>query len=660
MKDVVLYVHGKGGSAAESEHYAPLFPGCEVIGLNYKSFTPWEAGKEIRETVEKLCREDGSITLIANSIGATFSMSAGIDALIRKAYFISPIVDLERLIRNMMAWANVTEEELQSRGVIPTAFGEDLSWEYLCYVREHPISWNAPTEILYGSADKLTDYETVTAFVKAHRVGLTVMDGGEHWFHTPEQMAFLDDWIRRQEAGAEQKILVHGKQYRVLRLLGHGKGGYSYLVACGGRQVVLKQIHHEPCDYYQFGNKIEAERRDYARLKNAGIRIPELVDIDTDAERIVKAYVDGPTIAELIHNGVSVTDFLPQVREMAAKAQACGLNIDYYPTNFVVSGGELWYIDYECNDYMPEWDFEHWGVRHWLPTVECRAYREEDFDAVCAFLIALNREDKTHIDWNWARFEWMIEHPEFDKSAISSIGLWWERDRIVGAAIYDMYFGEAFCAALSGYEAIYPEILDYAYRELKDDAGLRIAICDESRSEIEAAETGGFAPAGQSETLLRLELDKLRRRELPEGYTLSELDPAEQPEAFQWLLWQGFDHGTDYEEFKRNDPIVPRRRPHLNKRLSLAAAAPDGALVAYCCVWVRPDTDYAYVEPVCTVPAHRGKGIAAALLSEALTRAKALGANEAYVLSDLPFYGKLGFEKAQHFTFYRKEGEENA
>ena len=292
--------------------------------------------------------------------------------------------------------------------------------------------------------------------------------------------------------------------------------------------------------------------------------------------------------------------------------------------------------------------------------MEFRHYGDADYESVCDFLIELNRESRTHIHWNWARFEWMIEHPEFDKSAIPSIGLWWERDRIVGAAIYDMYFGEAFCVALPGYEAIYPEILDYAYRELKDEAGLGIAICDGNQREIEAAEAAGFAPAEQSETVLRLELDKLRRTVLPEGYTLSELDPVEKPEDFQWLLWQGFDHGTDYEEFKQNDPIIPQRRPHLNKRLSLAAAAPDGALVAYCCVWVRPEPDYAYVEPICTAPAHRGKGIAAALLSEALTRAKALGAKEAYVISDLPFYEKLGFEKMRHYTFYRKEGKENA
>ena len=80
--------------------------------------------------------------------------------------------------------------------------------------------------------------------------------------------------------------------------------------------------------------------------------------------------------------------------------------------NFIF-GGLLWYIDYECNEYMTEWDFEHWGIRQWLSTVEFRPYREKDYEAVCAFLIALNQNDKKHINWNWARFEWMMEHPEF-------------------------------------------------------------------------------------------------------------------------------------------------------------------------------------------------------------------------------------------------------
>ena len=165
-----------------------------------------------------------------------------------------------------------------------------------------------------------------------------------------------------------------GKEYRLIRLLGHGKGGYSYLAECDGRQVVLKQIHHEPCDYYTFGNKIEAECRDYQRLKDAGIRIPAMLAVDMGSERIVKEYIEGDTVFDYVRDGVSVEPYLQQVREMAALAKTQGLNIDYFPTNFVVRGGVLWYIDYECNDYMDEWSFDNWGVKYWSRTPELEEY----------------------------------------------------------------------------------------------------------------------------------------------------------------------------------------------------------------------------------------------------------------------------------------------
>ena len=176
MKELVLYIHGKGGNAGESEHYKPLFSECEVVGLNYQTFTPWETGKEIREAVIKMNAEYDSIKLIANSIGAFFSMNAGIDAMIHSAFFISPIVDMEKLILNMISWANITENELEEKGVISTSFGEDLSWEYLRYVREHPVCWTVPTKILYGSRDNLTSYETMSVFAKTHDAELTVIE----------------------------------------------------------------------------------------------------------------------------------------------------------------------------------------------------------------------------------------------------------------------------------------------------------------------------------------------------------------------------------------------------------------------------------------------------------------------------------------------------
>lgn len=167
---------------------------------------------------------------------------------------------------------------------------------------------------------------------------------------------------------------INGVSYEIIKLLGHGKGGYSYLARKDGKQYVLKQIHHEPCDYYTFGNKIEAERNDYERLLTAGISIPKMLDIDMSEERILKEYIDGPTIYDLVKNDCMEEIYLTQVREIARQAKSVGLNIDYFPTNFVVQDGQIYYIDYECNSYMEEWNFENWGVKYWSKTPEFLEY----------------------------------------------------------------------------------------------------------------------------------------------------------------------------------------------------------------------------------------------------------------------------------------------
>lgn len=197
LKKAILYIHGKDGNAEEAKHYKHLFPECDVFGLDYKGSTPWETKPEIEQVFDRLKAEYGSVIIVANSIGAFFAMNALHGKEIEKAFFVSPIVDMERLIADMMGWAGVTEQRLQNEKEIETSFGETLSWEYLCYVRENPISWNVPTHILYGEKDHLTSYQTVSKFEEETNASVTVMKNGEHWFHTEEQMAFLDDWIKR-------------------------------------------------------------------------------------------------------------------------------------------------------------------------------------------------------------------------------------------------------------------------------------------------------------------------------------------------------------------------------------------------------------------------------------------------------------------------------
>lgn len=195
MKKLVIYVHGKGGTAEEAMHYRTLFVESDVIGFDYKSQNPWEAKSEFSQFFDLHSKGYDSVILIANSIGAFFSMNALAEKKISQAMFISPIVNMEKLIMDMMMWSNVTESDLQSKKEIPTQFGESLSWDYLCYVRKHPIEWSIPTCILYGGKDNLTSGETISEFSNRIGAALTVMDDGEHWFHTDEQMKFLDDWI---------------------------------------------------------------------------------------------------------------------------------------------------------------------------------------------------------------------------------------------------------------------------------------------------------------------------------------------------------------------------------------------------------------------------------------------------------------------------------
>ena len=187
----------------------------------------------------------------------------------------------------------------------------------------------------------------------------------------------LKKWNLEKELFMLDVMSVNGVEYRVIRLLGKGKGGYSYLVERDNCKYVLKQIHHEPCDYYQFGDKIQSEIKDYEQLKKIGINIPKMIDVDIDKERILKEYIDGETIFDMVKNDQMEDIFILQVKEMCALLYPANTNIDYFPTNFIPQNGVLYYIDFECNEYMEEWNFENWGIKYWSKTPEFIQYVKE-------------------------------------------------------------------------------------------------------------------------------------------------------------------------------------------------------------------------------------------------------------------------------------------
>lgn len=196
MKKAVIYVHGRNGSPDEADHYRRFFDETyDVIGFDYKTEFPWEAKEEFSDYFNTIGKNYKNVLLIANSIGAYSSLISLSEKHIEKALLISPVVDLEKLILDMMKRAKVTEEELYLKEELKTSCGESLSWKYLSYVRNNPITWNVPTSILYGEKDHITSLDTITSFSNKINARLTVMPDGEHWFHTREQMEFLDNWI---------------------------------------------------------------------------------------------------------------------------------------------------------------------------------------------------------------------------------------------------------------------------------------------------------------------------------------------------------------------------------------------------------------------------------------------------------------------------------
>lgn len=204
---VYLFLHGQQGNKEEAEAFAQevCSSGIQVLAVDLpghgarqergETLLPWAAVPELEETADYLRGRWGSYALRANSIGAWLAMLA-LEAPDR-ALLVSPILDMERLILEMMGWAGVTEERLRAEGEIPTSFGQILSWKYLCWAREHrPHDWTCPIHILYGSGDNMTARETVEEFARRRSAHLTVLEGGEHWLHTPAQLAALRRWER--------------------------------------------------------------------------------------------------------------------------------------------------------------------------------------------------------------------------------------------------------------------------------------------------------------------------------------------------------------------------------------------------------------------------------------------------------------------------------
>lgn len=152
--------------------------------------------EELTKIMEYAKEKAEKIGMFANSIGAYFSLLAYKNEEIQQVWFLSPVVDMKQMIETMMNGFNITEEKLKEEQTVATPMGQNLYWDYYCYVLKHPIThWQVETNILYGAEDEICPRDTLNTFVETFSCNLTVVPEAKHYFHTPAELTAITDWL---------------------------------------------------------------------------------------------------------------------------------------------------------------------------------------------------------------------------------------------------------------------------------------------------------------------------------------------------------------------------------------------------------------------------------------------------------------------------------
>ena len=195
---VIIYIHGMHGTANEAEDFIDL-PNYDVIGIDYPNGQPWDVGEAVKKEFEQLIKPYDEVVIVANSIGCLYTYECLSSFNIKQAFFISPVASMFEVIKGMMKMNNISLEELKEKKHIQIQGGVLLSYDYYMYFSNYKDNWKVPTEILYGTEDKLISLNSVKQFVNTHsKCGLTIKEGAGHHFHTDEEKQFIRNWIKNK------------------------------------------------------------------------------------------------------------------------------------------------------------------------------------------------------------------------------------------------------------------------------------------------------------------------------------------------------------------------------------------------------------------------------------------------------------------------------
>ena len=294
-------------------------------------------------------------------------------------------------------------------------------------------------------------------------------------------------------------------------------------------------------------------------------------------------------------------------------------------------------------------------------SVKIRSYTSEkgysnDFRKICEFLIRINQKKVITPNYLWARWVWQFG-PYMSMYNLSHIGVAEDNGKVVALITYENDLGEAYFCLDEEFSYLKPQLIDYAVANLSLNGKIKITLPDGDLGYQQAAVQKGFIPTSQKSSTARIDVNN-NVYTLPDGYKIMSFDDDNfDVDRYYSAIWKGFDNKRERNEIELES--MKNREgfdaPHLNLNLRILVIAPNGDYASHCGMWYIPGSEYAYVEPVFTLPEYRKMGLGRAAVLEGVKRCGKLGAKQAYVLSSQQFYYNIGFYPIQNETWWKRK-----
>lgn len=234
--------------------------------------------------------------------------------------------------------------------------------------------------------------------------------------------------------------------------------------------------------------------------------------------------------------------------------------------------------------------------------------------------------------------------------------IWKDNGKIVAFCFYENPMTDIFFSLKPGYEELASEMIAYADIHMSIKGGkIQLVLFGGQDALMNAAKQAGYHQKSEYWDM-QFDFDDVLDYPLPKGFHFVDPDEYDLDKGGK-CCWKGFDHEQDEgpwnHQYEQNNYLL-EVAPHATTNLSVTIADEKGEYACYAGMWWTPENKLAYMEPLCTIPEYRHKGLAAAALSEMYRRTKALGATHMTGGAN-GFYKAIGYKPAEKWTYWEKQ-----